>query len=409
MTNRKMTWLLSFVLGALLTAANLAHADTVPAYFVSPQGTDSNNGESPAAAFQTLARAQNAMRDSIIKTTYLMGGIYQSLPPLQLDTRDEGETWQAYPGQTPILDGGNTVPAAIIITTDKAEIQVNNITLRGLVLRNYKTNAITVWMAKNITIESNVVYNIAGIAILFNGGISNSSVSHNLVYNITWRGIQLANDTMGHANHDVTIDRNIIRDTNKTPGLYDTGAIYINDRLHAETGITITNNQISNYGDSNASVGARAIYLDDEVSNVVVQGNFIFGTGGWGFQIHGGDHNQIGQNIFDLSAAAQGIGVYQDDVSAGFANFGMAANSFTGNIIYQSCTGATKLGNIWFYRDSTSDGIAALGNENNRYINIDANAITHNKIPDKNPAYTANCAPLTSLYAITQPPSPTSP
>ena len=52
-----------------------------------------------------------------------------------------------------------------------------------------------------------------------------------------------------------------------------------------------------------------------------------------------GDHNVFTNNIFDISGATQ-LGVYQD---AGTPNYGMAANSFSCNIVYSHATPPSSL------------------------------------------------------------------
>jgi hypothetical protein len=127
----------------------------------------------------------------------------------------------------------------------------------------------------------------------------------------------------------------------------DHGAIYLDDRTNAATGNKITNNVIEGVGGSGETTHwTKAIYLDDLTSNTLVQGNICYrGCGQFALQIHGGAHNRIVDNIFDLSEGSM-LGLYQDvHLSPGasgaspngeYPDASMAGNVFAHNIIYSS-------------------------------------------------------------------------
>src|SRR5690348_15438 len=92
-----------------------------PGFYVATNGNDHNPG-TLSQPFATLARAQEAMQGSSIKTTYIRGGTYKPAPiagscmngkgsgsSVQLKRgADEGETWSVYPPDgynSAILDG----------------------------------------------------------------------------------------------------------------------------------------------------------------------------------------------------------------------------------------------------------------------------------------------------------------
>jgi hypothetical protein len=111
---RRLTAVLAAAASALagvVAAATPAHADTV-AVHVAPSGSDSNPGTAAApvatpAKAQQLARAQAAAGNDV--TVLLAGGTYRLSAPMVFTTADSGTTWQAEPGQTPILSGGTQV------------------------------------------------------------------------------------------------------------------------------------------------------------------------------------------------------------------------------------------------------------------------------------------------------------
>lgn len=93
-----------------MTLANTA------AFFVAPGGNDSWSGRLAApnadgtdGPFASLERARAAMRASDVKTTYLRGGTYRLGATLELGAADSGVSILAYPGETPVISGGESV------------------------------------------------------------------------------------------------------------------------------------------------------------------------------------------------------------------------------------------------------------------------------------------------------------
>lgn len=100
----------------MVTTAAQASAASTATIVVAPGGNDSNPGtlQRPIATLahaQELARAQSADRDVVVD---LAGGIYRLAAPLTFTSADSGRnghtvTWQALPGQTPVVSGGRPV------------------------------------------------------------------------------------------------------------------------------------------------------------------------------------------------------------------------------------------------------------------------------------------------------------
>jgi hypothetical protein len=315
-----------------------------PAYFVSPTGSDSADGTSPSTPFRTLTKAQSAMQASATKTTYVMGGTYAMSATLTLDGSDAGESWLGYPGQTPVLDGANAINQAL-------EVNADNVTIRWLTIKSCTESGIVVQGAQHVTIDSNTItdisssdWNQAGIRLC--SSTYGGRVTHNLIDTCGYVGIGVW-AAGSESISDVLVDRNEIYNT--CLSVADCGAIYSMDRGHIATGIQITNNVIGNYG-NHATLG-RGIYLDDQLSNVTVSGNIVYGTGEWALQIHGGDHHLFQNNVFDISEAPT-LGLYQDD-SPG-QNYGMAGNVFTCNIVWSSTAPGSAL---WDYINQSGGSI----------------------------------------------------
>ena len=299
-----------------------------PAWYVSPTGSDANAGTSALAPFETLEAARDAARASATKTIYLLDGVFTRTAPLQLDATDAGESWLGFPGQTPILDGGSSTATGIVV-------HANNVTIRWLTLRNFAKNGIFVgsWGAVDgAVIDSNTIENTMSndwtqAGILIGGNITGAQITHNLVRDSGYNGIG-AHASVGNDLTGLTIASNAVYDT--CLSIADCGGIYVMDRGHSSTNITIDNNVVGDYG--SVTTGGRGIYLDDDLSNATVRNNIVYGTGQWAFQVHGGDHNVLTNNIFDISGATK-LGLYQD---TGAPTYGMAGNSFSCNIVYSS-------------------------------------------------------------------------
>ncbi|WP_168735616.1 Ig-like domain-containing protein [Cohnella fermenti] len=88
------------------------------AYYVSPDGSDSNSG-TEALPFRTLEKARDAVRTINADMTgdivvYLRGGDYPLTTALQLDERDSGSNgywiiYRAYEDEQPVIEGGRTI------------------------------------------------------------------------------------------------------------------------------------------------------------------------------------------------------------------------------------------------------------------------------------------------------------
>ncbi|MBP2232932.1 hypothetical protein J2847_006267 [Azospirillum agricola] len=90
--------------------------DSTQAFFVATNGNDAwsgrlaaPNAEGTDGPFATLERAQSAMRATGVRDTYLRGGTYTLDRTVTLTGADSGVRIMAYPGETPVLSGGQPV------------------------------------------------------------------------------------------------------------------------------------------------------------------------------------------------------------------------------------------------------------------------------------------------------------
>ncbi|MBS3967375.1 MAG: Ig-like domain-containing protein [Truepera sp.] len=75
-------------------------------YYISPTGSDSNDGRTPSTPFRTIQRAAAAVRPGDL--VYLRGGSYYSTPYIDLATSgtpDRPIVWESYPGERAIING----------------------------------------------------------------------------------------------------------------------------------------------------------------------------------------------------------------------------------------------------------------------------------------------------------------
>ncbi len=90
-------------------------------FYVSPEGSDSQDGTSVDKPFATLCRARDAIRALKLGgelkspvTIYILGGTYELSEPFVLTTEDSGTescpiTYRAYNGEKPIISGGREI------------------------------------------------------------------------------------------------------------------------------------------------------------------------------------------------------------------------------------------------------------------------------------------------------------
>jgi parallel beta-helix repeat protein len=340
----KTTFYGIFILVLLISNSVLAQFYVAP----SPLGNDNNSG-TLTMPFLTLEKARTAMRNSpTIKTTYLRAGIYNRSETFILGAEDNGTTWQRYSEDAwnSVIIDGNSIPDVIDI------LGGNNITLDGLIIRNYTIrgigihggNASMFWYApyfnqnhgiahnnkiSNCIIENGVLTGTSyvqagwtGGGIFVKGSVKNTIITNNLIQNSTGYGIQVQNDIS-----NVEVSNNVVLNVFRGGTCDDGGAIYLIDETQASTNIVIKNNFIRDYGKKGLT--AWGIYLDNNVSNVTVLGNVVSGQGGKPVHIHGGRNNVIKGNIFDNQSQLAEVLTYENANSTN----AMSGNVFSNNII----------------------------------------------------------------------------
>ena len=172
---------------------------------------------------------------------------------------------------------------------------------------------------------------------------SGNVISHNLIQDVPRFGIAEGNHDPAIPSGGNTIEYNIIRNSGQaTP---DTGAIYAYSADDpAASGDVIRYNQIINSGGVTTTPAgfvagqnfSWGIYLDDNVNNARVYGNFVSGTANGGVMVHGGTGDQIYNNVLVNSAK---FGAEALDLGSS-----MTGTTFHDNVIALPSSGGSALG-----------------------------------------------------------------
>jgi hypothetical protein len=238
--------------------AEAANATLATGYYVATNGNDNNPG-TISEPFATLHRAQKAMRNTSIKTTYIRKGTYK--PPagigcnngrgasVYLASSDNSETWSFYPpdgynsaiidGQSTVGNsggsGGNGTGCAFSGST------VSHITIVGLQFENYLYSAFSVDHGSYLNFTDNVVHNLTAAAWSAGAVVTNCApgtlVKNNYMYNLAYAGMELlAGQSCPAGISNVVVSGNVIENSCTWPAVYgfgndqnggDCGAVYL--------------------------------------------------------------------------------------------------------------------------------------------------------------------------------------
>jgi len=309
-------------------------------YYVSPTG----GGSGATAGSPTTISGANQTNATLL----LEAGTYSVTSQIGVAS---GTTWMPAPGVSlgsVVFDGGNDGSLNIPIMV----YGTSNVTFYGLTFQhmgatwdpNTTTNqlaAIVVQDSANILFDSLSFYDIREVAAVQFNADENVTASHNAFDTISNRSLSSYTVDFGqscgtYCNKNITFSYNTT--TRAVQYGTDVGAYYMDDRTHSATGDVINNNIASGFKapvPGSASQQVVCIYLDDDQSNALVENNICFGgTGNYYATLwHGGDHNTVTNNIFDLTGdSTQIIGLYQD-IGTSNTNFGMSNNVFSHNIV----------------------------------------------------------------------------
>ena len=146
-------------IGAGGSGATAGAGGTLTGYFVSPDGNDANPG-TMSAPFQSITKARDVVRTVNANMTadvnvYLRGGIYNVTSTISFGPQDSGTNghriiYQAYPGETPILNGATKVSGWTLSSGNVYKASLN----RSTKLRNlYVNDARATLTSKTVTAQ----------------------------------------------------------------------------------------------------------------------------------------------------------------------------------------------------------------------------------------------------------------
>lgn len=117
--NRTLVWISGF----LLLSFTAGYSAT---YYVSPSGSDTAGNGSLTTPWQTISKGQSMLAPG--DTLYVRGGVYtESVTITVQGTENARITIAAYPGETPILDGGEPVTGWTRCSADEPGLMVAGI------------------------------------------------------------------------------------------------------------------------------------------------------------------------------------------------------------------------------------------------------------------------------------------
>ncbi|HET8708866.1 MAG TPA: right-handed parallel beta-helix repeat-containing protein [Candidatus Saccharimonadales bacterium] len=371
-----------------------------PAYFVSPTGSDTNPG-SQAAPFLTFEKARDTIRaGGSTKTVYIRGGTYSPAAKFLLNNYDNNTKWLAYPGETPVIDGGGTLNDIWFF-----DAGARNITLHGVTFQNVYCCAVNLNGYNNAgsdtgTIEGVVVANCTIKTVLPNPAdiyadygairatsfIRNNVFRNNYIQDCGGPGIALVAGGGTEFNFGNKVIRNKIINSNNQ-GRADTGGIYMLDRGYTgqvANPTIIDGNYIENAGSGSDT---KLLYLDDQASKVVVSNNIMCGLAHWAFQLHGSDYITMQNNIFDISdqtvPSGYYLALYQNANT--YTNYGMTNNVFTGNVVYDA--GGYAKTTMWDIIDESTEGITMPSVSGNIYYKTTGQLPNGGQVVDSSPYF----------------------
>jgi len=333
--------------------------------FVSLAGNDTADGTSAATAFATLEAAQEAARLTPGgDTVTIEAGVHELARPILLNAADSGTTYTGAPGA--VLSGGGEDMSLVVIDgasnvtisglgftntgdsgdydTLQAAVHVtgntSNITITKGDFTDVAMGVSTFFGANHVTVSDSKFTDTLGPAINFNDGSSENTasgntilrsgsehteggaiqmyeswgnlISHNSIKDVPRHGIEEQSWDATNKSGGNVIDSNRI--TNYMGATEDGGAIYLfgGDDPFFPRPTTITNNRIEGTADD----FSWGIYLDDLVNGANVSGNWVDGGGVASLMIHGGDLNEVANNVL-LNGGQYGITLQEGLVAPG--------------------------------------------------------------------------------------------
>lgn len=351
-------------------------------YFVSPTGSDSNNGTSSSTPFQTLGKCQTAMRGGATKICYMMTGTFTLGADLTFSWSDNKEQWLACPAsacgslQAPIIDGASLYGWYVD--------SVTGLYIGGIQFQNNKGtsggstgSAIYCHYSTNVAIVGNTINSV--LPTSENGGsvygqhCTNSVIDSNYFNGSTWSAVSLSGTNTASANSNTVVSRNVAAGTVSTCtdcGIYynyeGTGGYGSPNGGSSSVGWIYN---VANMSGTPSGQRQRCYYDDDNTSYRAYYGNLCYGGSGASgvggvnapnaLLLHGSAWVTIHNNIFDCTSFYYCVWLQNSSTP----NFIMQLNYITSNIFYSG--GAS--GNLFYISLVTANAAFPYSGDNLYY------------------------------------------
>lgn len=170
-------------------------------YVDSNLGSDSNNG-SFSKPWKTLQKAA----DTVVAgdTVYIRQGVYSSMSLKKSGSPGNYITFQAYPGERPIIDGGGWAGITdYYATTSPLQYYI----IDGIEITNDEFGFF-ITKSNNFILKNNIIHHQSNTGISIDNA-SNSEIAYNTVYGISsYNGIWLTHSSYNNIHHNITHSNN---------------------------------------------------------------------------------------------------------------------------------------------------------------------------------------------------------
>jgi hypothetical protein len=279
-----IAFFLTLAVGMTLASVTVKAA-TGREYYVALNGDDSNPGtfEEP---WRTIQKAADTMVAG--DTVVVRGGVYQEMVTLpRSGLNGQYITFQAYPGENPVLDGNGSLYAGFRGYDEKRHLVIDGFEIRryvgkgilfepgsaragDLIVRNNVVHdirgfGIVITDAENVEVSNNIIYDISQFTGIFHERVTNVDIHHNTVYWCNHNGIMLSFQSDKNFIHHNIAFRNSCGDDVRYAGIAievdsENNTVYNNliyDNCHAGYLTNSPNNRIYHnviYGNTEAQV-----------------------------------------------------------------------------------------------------------------------------------------------------------
>ena len=210
-------------------------------YVVSPNGNDSASG-SPSAPWRTLQNAADSAPSGA--SIFVRNGTYSGFSMYRSGTASAPITFKAYPGETPVLDGGGAVPWTVKLS-GVSYVNLDGLTVQGGYADGQDGGGVLVVNSSNVAVTHSVLRDNKAFGIR--------------TYNSTY--VTIDHNDISHNATGVRIDR------------AGEGVLVTNNLIHENDKM-----MVNTPGGGGDDVGAIGVGITRTTGHSVISGNLIWGN-----------------------------------------------------------------------------------------------------------------------------------